>query len=132
MSPQETAAIVGKAVSSSPGGKVGAVTKPGSESIMDSILGPLKTVGSAAKSTLFNIFGASDLGVPGTAPIARAAGYGVAKVTDAGSKAIHKVSDAVATDIKAAGKGLESGFKIGAFVIVLIVGLWIWSVARPR
>lgn len=46
-------------------------------------------------------------------------------------KAIIKTADSASNSINAAGTGIEKGFKWATLVIVLIVGLWVWSLVRP-
>lgn len=46
-------------------------------------------------------------------------------------KSIIKTAAATSSTIKAAGTGIEKGFKWATIVLVLIVGLWVWSLVRP-
>lgn len=96
--------------------KSGATTSP-----FQSILG----IARVAKDVALDIFAPSELSVPGTAPIARSVAKGATRVADAAAGGIKDVA-------ASATKGIQSGFKTGTLILVLIVGLWAWSVVRPR
>lgn len=120
-SPNLVAVAASETLKKAAGGRVGIVSKPGSSSPMD----VLTKVAVAARDTLFDTFGPTDFNVPGTAPIARAMGVGISKAADATATGIKNVSTGAA-------EGVKSGFKWATFALVAVVGLYVWSVIRPR
>lgn len=120
-SPNLVAVAASETLLKSAGGRVGIVSKPGSSSPMD----VLTKVAVAAKDTLFDVFGPTDFNVPGTAPIARAVAGGVSKAADATASGIKSVSSGAA-------EGVKSGFRWATLALVAVVGLYVWSIVKPR
>lgn len=131
MSPSETAAQISKAFAAAPGGKVGSVSKPtGSSYIspLDSIKGYLSVIGGAVE----DVFAPSGINVPGAAPIASGLAKAAIKVGNEVGAGISKVSTSTSNVINSAATGVKTGFTWGIFAIVAIIGVWVWSVVKPR
>lgn len=124
MTPIEASAAVRGALASVPNTRALTVVsspKPGvAISALDSLLGYAKV----AKESVLDIFAPNDFNVPGAAPIARAVAKGASKVADAGASTIKSLGTS-------ATEGVKSGFKMATLILVLIVGVWVWSVIKP-
>lgn len=122
MTPTQASAIVDAGFKAAPGRSVNIVsTATDSAGPLGGFLKVFSLLGDTGKS----IFGPSDLGIPGTAPIAAATARAAARVGDATAHQIDSIGSSVAT-------GVASGAKWGALILVLIVGVWVWSVIKPR
>lgn len=124
------AALVAQAVrantANSPQGKTGFVSNPTSVfGPFESIISGAKNVGSLAGKTVLDIFAPNEFSVPGAAPIANSIAKGAQKVGNEAANSINAIT-------KSATTGVETGFKNATFIIVIIVGVWLWSVIKPR
>lgn len=122
MTPTQAAETVRRASAAAPDGRVGIVSAPGQPNY-DS---PLQRLGALAAGLYRTVAGtavdaARDILVPGTAPAAKA----LARTAVNASESVKEVATA-------AGKGIKSGVQTGALIVTLLIGLYIWSLARPR
>lgn len=126
MTPAETATVIRAGLAAAPQGKIGAVSVSSSgPKVYHSPFDTVKAYLSVITKTAVDVFGPSEFNIPGTAPIARSVGKSVMKVGNEVSAGVHKAAES-------ATEGIKSGFKYGTLIIVVIVGVWLWSVVKPR
>ena len=112
MTPNQTAGLIASASGSNPGGGGPAVSGSGNESLISRWSGYVK---SLAERTVGALKPGSLL-VPGG--------------TEA-TKAAARTAESAAVVAESAGEGIKSGFKMATFVVVLLVGLFLWKTFKP-
>lgn len=133
MTPTQVNAAIRSAYKASPDGGLTGVSAPLDKS--SALGGPLSRIKDfasgflrSAQDALVDKVNLANILVPGGAAAARVGAEAAKKAAGAADKA----AGAAARVAGSASDGVRSGFKLATAVIVLIVGLWAWSVAKPK